>query len=653
MITVVVYVGFYFTRPTITKASCSIISKQVISDITLQVVSGIPLVGETDTTPYQRLQKVYNKAFLITVNKFINALVDKKTDMEKLSENYLYYQNLVDKMTTYQDFLKEVTYHIFLKGSNEIVIEVVSKKKNEEPVIICAGFALAFLQDGYNDANLGFKKQLEYYKQRYEKHQEKLKSLREAIPIDYVTTQENLKILEGMKIKLQEHISSIEKGLSDNIKTRSILYNIVKNDYLINNYFDDFASGKTKELRRDLENLKVTLQSELAFKNSEHPQLKKLSIRINAIQDAVVKSYREDIINWLGKTEEKLQSLHNELAESTTKLKILQEKIEKIKMSLANVSRYIKEEEQLNKQTDILVENMNKYKTLLELNKSFVDINNPPRLISTTAFSFGKYFPTIMLLGLFLGFVVAYLIEYLQTNIVSEVDVKKYLGYECIGIVPLIRSGKEELVLLHKKEHLSLPVGEIFKAISSLLVKKMGDIKSNCIVISGIERYEGKTTACINLAYVLANVGYKCALIDMDLRTKNLTHLLHKYFGADNPLPENMNYISIEWEFEEMLKKVAQGQFDELLNNLKVTYDFIIVDAPPTMSVGETPFIIKRINNLLLLIASGQVSKAKSRWFKHILDTLGVNVVGVILNKSPLEITPTYYYYYKYGYSKR
>ncbi len=651
-ITIVVYIGFYLTRPIVSKASCSIISKQIISDITLQIISGIPLVGESDTTPHQRLQKIYNRSFLTTVNKFANVLIKEKPDMEKLGDNFAYYQTVVEKMNNFEDFLQNVNYRAFLRGTNEIAIEVAMEKKGDEPLYICAGFCLAFLQDGFNDANTGFKKQLEYYKGQYEKAQQKLKSIRDIIPFDYITRQEDLKALEAIKNNLQEHIDDAKKEFNNYTKTRTILLNLINNGYPVEHFFDDFASSKTKELKANLDSTKATLQSELVFKNTEHPEIKKLFVKINSLQDAIFKSFRQDILNNVNKINEELQNLQNEIVDSTNKLHIFQDKIERIKTSLANAKIYIKEEEQLSRQIEIIIENINKYKTLLELNKSFVNIYNPPRLISTSAFSFGRYLPIILLLGCVLGFLVVYLVEYLETNIVSEVDVKKYLGYECIGIVPLERGGREELILLHKNEQLSLAIGEIFKAISSIVVKKMSDIKSNCFIVSGIGRYEGKTTCCINLSYILANVGYKCALLDMDFRTKNLTYKLNKYFGSTATIHENIDYIEIEWNLEEILKKITQGEFEELLGNLKTKYDFIIIDAPPIMSVGETPFMMKKVNNLVLILASGEVSKAKSRWFKHVMHTLDINVVGVILNKSPLEIAPTYYYY-KYGYYKK
>lgn len=655
IVTIFIYLIFYYTRPISFTASCSVISKQTISDITLQVVTGIPLIGETDTTPTQRIQKKYNDTFIETVNKFTTLVAGNKIDLQKLSEKFPYLQEQIKRLDKYKNYTKEVQYDIGLSSPNEIVIRIESAKE-DIPLYVCAGFSLAFLQDGFEDANAGFRKQLDYYTEQHRKVLEKLKSLQKTIPFDYTERIEGLKQLENRQSALQEQIDNAKKAIDSNIKNKSILQNIIKRHYQIDRYFDTFASSKTKEIYTTLITTKTEIQNELAFKNIEHPIIKKLTLKVNSLQDILFKSYQTDIINSINQIEENINMLQQEVMNLTTKLQLYTDRIKRVSKSLSDAKGYIKEEEQLNKQIELISDNINKYKTLLQLNKSFVEIYNAPKIVTRNIFKFTKYFPIILLLGLIFGFTAAYLAEYLEANIITEIDVKKYMGYDCLGMIPYDRSQDENNIILHKNEQLLLPIGEIYKSIASIIVKKIHDLKNNCFIISGIGRYEGKTTNAINLAYILSNAGYKCALIDLDLRTRDLTSKLKKYFDLDTHKlnsVDNIYYINITWKLDEVLKKIAQGEFEVLLRNLKSEYDFVITDAPPIMSVGETPFLIRSIKNLLLVIASGEVPKAKSRWVKHLVDTLDINVIGVILNKAPLEVTPTYYYYYKYGYYKK
>lgn len=655
LVTIIIYIIFYYTRPVSFTASCSVLSKQTISDITLQVVTGIPLIGESSTTPAQRVQKRYSDTFLTSVNKFTHILLQEKIDMQKLSEQFPYIQQRANILTTYNQYTQQVRYNISLTSSNEIVIRVESQEK-DLPVYVCAGFALAFLQDGYEDANSGFKQQLQYYTNQQEKVEGRLRTIQKNIPFNYQSRQEDLKQLENIRNSIQEQIEGAKKILDNHLRTKATLYYLVKKNYPIDRYFETFASAKTKEIYATLNATKMELQSELVFKMEGHPLIKKLYTKINSLQDALFKSYQADIVNNIKQIEENIERTEQDIKDLSTKMQIYIDKIDKISQSLSQVKEFIREEEQLNKQMEIIRGNIDKYRILLQLNKSFVEIYDTPKIVTANVFKFTKYFPIILLLGLVFGFFVAYLVEYLEADIVTEVDVKKYMGYDCIGMIPLDKSGIEENIILHKKEQFLLPLGDIYNSVASVLVKKMNDLNAKYVIISGVGRYEGKTTVSLNLTYTLANAGYKCALIDMDLRTKDLTSKLKRYFHLDlkeSHFVENINYIGIPWKIEEVVRKIAQGELEKLFNKLKVEYDFIIVDGPPLMSVGETPFMIRSIENVLLVMASGEVSKAKSRWVKHLISTLGVNVLGVILNKAPLEITPTYYYYYKYSYYRR
>ncbi len=653
--TFIVYSIFVYTRPIQYKAYCSVISNQTISDIALQVATGIPLVGEAETTPDKRILKANKSSFLNTVNEFTNVIFEGKSDMENLQEQFAQFQEERKKLVKPKNFLKEVKYDLHLAGSNEIVINVYSKN-NIMPVYVCAGFTLAFLEDGYKDANQGFKNQLEYHKKQHTELEEKLQNLRKNIPYDYTVLQNELKQLETLRNGVQQKIDNSKKTLEDNTDKITVLRNIAKQRYIMDDFFDEFASDKTKRLKNNLDEIKMTMAAELLYKKMEHPDIKKLQIKMNAIQDALFKSYETDILTSIIKTDKAINNLKQEIDNLEKRLRIYDDKIGKVKTSLSSVNKYIKEEEQINRQLDYVIDNINKYTNLLELKKGFVEIGSIPRLLPIREFRFSKYLPIMLLLGIALGLVAVYIREYMEPNIINEVDVKKYMGYECLGMVPLDKSNDESNIILYKDEQLDTPSGEIYKSISSLIIKKMSDLKTNMFIISGTGRYVGKTTISLNLSFVLSKAGYRCALVDLDLRTKSLTSKLKKYFDLNPRNPDFANkisYIDIPWKHNEILENVTTGKLEQLLSELRSQYDVVILDAPPLVNVGETLFLVRIIKNLLLVIASGEVSKAKCRWIKHLIDTLGTNVIGVILNKSPLEITPTYYYYYKYGYYKK
>ena len=89
-----------------------------------------------------------------------------------------------------------------------------------------------------------------------------------------------------------------------------------------------------------------------------------------------------------------------------------------------------------------------------------------------------------------------------------------------------------------------------------------------------------------------------------------------------------------------------------LLNPLRLSYDYIIVDAPPLGSVIDAAIIAKHIDGAIIVVESGAISYKLAQNVKSQLEKSECRILGVVLNKMDLEKNGYYGSYYGKYYGK-
>lgn len=173
---------------------------------------------------------------------------------------------------------------------------------------------------------------------------------------------------------------------------------------------------------------------------------------------------------------------------------------------------------------------------------------------------------------------------------------------------------------------------------------------------------EGKTTTLCNVAATLADSGYKVIIIDCDLRKPRI----HKFFGISNhagitdillkgdayedylhkSFHKNISVIpsgNIPTNPSELLNSTAMRKF---IDRLKENYDYIFIDTPPVVPVTDAVIMSTYIDRVILVCASGSLEIDMAKKAKESLDRVGANILGVVLNKIPVNASKYQYYYY-------
>lgn len=190
--------------------------------------------------------------------------------------------------------------------------------------------------------------------------------------------------------------------------------------------------------------------------------------------------------------------------------------------------------------------------------------------------------------------------------------------------------------------------------------------KLKVIAVTSTIPNEGKTVTAFNLARGFAEAGKNVVLIDCDLRKSSLKYLLNvsgNRRGISEYLTGQSGNVVFETNIQNLYvimsgkkppnpSEILSGEkFGELIEKLKETFDYVIIDTPP-VSVAADASIIGRAADGTIMVVRSQVSKKKI--IKRVVLSLernGVRMVGLVLN-GVKRTSSEYGYGYGYGYGK-
>ena len=262
-----------------------------------------------------------------------------------------------------------------------------------------------------------------------------------------------------------------------------------------------------------------------------------------------------------------------------------------------------------------------------------------------------------VLIGLVVGVGLAFFIEYLDTSVKTIDDVEQALGSPVLGVIPQNVSS-----LLEEGPH--SPHAEAYRVLRTNLLfsRKSDDITTMTVVSGGAG--EGKSTTIFNLATIFAQNNNKVLVVDSDLRRPSL----HKIIGVSNANGLT-NYLMNDVRLDEVIQTTKLSTLDFLpsgklpssslgilnspqmktfVKDVKSRYDFVFFDSPPIMGVSDASILASEVDMALLVIQYRKYPQAMTVRAKQMVEKVGGNLLGVVLNN--INISQDSYYYYYSGY---
>lgn len=219
---------------------------------------------------------------------------------------------------------------------------------------------------------------------------------------------------------------------------------------------------------------------------------------------------------------------------------------------------------------------------------------------------------------------------------------------------------------------ISFAASEAYKLLRTKLLFSFTEADSSHIIgISSSLTGEGKTVTSVNLANTLSQINKRVLLIDCDLRRPSIhkklglerTPGLSEYLTGQLPLDKVIN----NFEFKESITNfdiivageippnpmelISSAKMSELLDKFRNVYDYVIIDLPPVVEVGDALAVAKLVDGMLLVVRKNYCNRdALANTIKQ-FEFVNTKMLGIVYNYSA-EDGSEYGRYYKRYYKK-
>lgn len=259
--------------------------------------------------------------------------------------------------------------------------------------------------------------------------------------------------------------------------------------------------------------------------------------------------------------------------------------------------------------------------------------------------------------GLALGIGMAYFIEYLDTSVKTVDDVEQNLGLPVVGVIP-------QKVQPLNVEGGESPHAEAYRLLRTNVQFANKGTSGGAFAVESGGVGEGKSTTLFNLAYVCAQLGDKVLIVDSDMRRP----VQHTFFNISNRSGLT-NYLMDDVSLDELIQPTPQpnlhllpsgnlprqalgimdnARLRELVLTLKTKYDYVFFDSPPLMGVSDASIIASEVDGVLLVVQYRKYPRTMSARAKRMVENVGGNLLGVVLNNINIMRDDYYYYYHSY-----
>jgi capsular exopolysaccharide synthesis family protein len=212
------------------------------------------------------------------------------------------------------------------------------------------------------------------------------------------------------------------------------------------------------------------------------------------------------------------------------------------------------------------------------------------------------------------------------------------------------------------------PHAEQYRSLRTRVLHAGERRKLQALVVTSASVAEGKTITALNLAWLLAQTdGVRAILVDGDLRNPCAAD----YLGVEARAGLS-EVLAGEAKLSDVICKVEPGglyllpggatrdtvaeilsgpKFSAVLSELRRTFDYIIIDAPPLGIFTDATVLINRADSALVVVRSG---KTRFAALDRVLEPLPrERILGVVLNGAEETPDESSYYYQRRYYQRR
>jgi capsular exopolysaccharide synthesis family protein len=416
--------------------------------------------------------------------------------------------------------------------------------------------------------------------------------------------------------------------------------------------------GITDEVLTSLVTQLISLQTELnmvpAVKDVDNPKITQKIARINNAMREVREQLLESIMILRNTDKIKIKGFDEQITQLEKKLR----QLPTVQRQLVNLQRHYTFSESLftylqQKQAEAGISKASTTSDIIVVNtpRQAGGAITPQIMLNYISFGAG---------GLFLPILAFIIAELLNTKVQSREDIEKITRVPFTGGIGH-NAVSDSLIVFRKPKS---AIAESFRALrSNLNYFTEGKDKKVFMITSSLSG-EGKSFTTINLATVFSLAGKKTMIIGADLRKPKIfddfglsnEKGLSTYLSGMTPMADVIQHTSVEHldiigggpvppNPSELL---LSSRMDELIMQLKLEYDFILIDTPPLALITDGLVLSKYADHTLYIVRQNYTPRAVLQTANEIYITGKINHLSIVLND--VYRTGFGYGYGDYGY---
>ena len=229
----------------------------------------------------------------------------------------------------------------------------------------------------------------------------------------------------------------------------------------------------------------------------------------------------------------------------------------------------------------------------------------------------------VLVLALGLGSGLAYLKAGRNQAIYTPEDMPNPMQVPLLGYIPVTgaeRSLGKSLVSRYEQiqqDHSSL--FESIRIVRTALLSRLNGHDGATILVTSAAEGTGKSTFTMMLGKSLARSGKKILLIDTDFKKMTLTKRFGLYeesgfiqslhqrsVNSQHIFPTDTSGLSIvpagkQGEDDMELEEIANGAFKTCIDKLRKSYDIILMDSSPILSVADATILSSQVDGTIIV----------------------------------------------------
>ena len=257
--------------------------------------------------------------------------------------------------------------------------------------------------------------------------------------------------------------------------------------------------------------------------------------------------------------------------------------------------------------------------------------------------------PIGVVLGLMVGFGLAFLLEFMDTSVKSPSDLARRVDLPLLGMVPHGDDLDEDISDFRRVSLLAphSPASEAFRQIRTNLLFSGPEQQRRSLLVTSPAPQDGRTTVVVNLATSMAQSGRKVLLVDANFHRPAVAEMFSKASDAglssalvgqtawrdvvstteipnlsvmtSGPLPPNPADL------------LGSDAMSKIISEMTDEYDQVLFDGSPLMVVADSCVLGTKVDGVILVVRAGVNSVGIVQRSSERLSRLGARVFGVVL----------------------